>query len=441
MLGTQDKMAIICSLEHPDAPVIKNMTRTKVFLLQWLLVLVTFVVGFLSGGSLQAYSPTASFTFEDSLNGAIITKVLPGLDFSVPGGAWRFGDVRTGSYDAPYPRGAFMVDGNGFAWTAQAPGDARIAFTEGTATFFAADFSTKDSLTVTGYDSQDREIASAVVRANANTGRLTEARLEAPAGQGLAYVVIRGTQNRWIMDNLETDAPLYAEQESAESAFVTVAQLPSPNLAATSGSIVSYEIVATNRGRGSAKNVQITMPFDPAEVTVLDARFSRGGAWVSQLLTDTLRIETGPLGSGGDVMTATVRLRVLPGIAESTALGERLAYRWTDGAGGGSRQSNLPSLVIGQVEDSAPVFPLLIERTADGNALSLNSPIFVPGEPVALWYDTPDGRSVSAGTVAADGSGTLQVTLSVADLSPGRYQFVAFGTWSQLTAAGLLEIR
>lgn len=396
---------------------------------------------FLALGTVVQASSVNRLTFEASPNGTIIGDSLPGLDFSVPGGTWRFGDVRAGGYDAPYPRGAFAVDGNGFAWTGQAPGDAQISFTEGTATFFAAEFSTKDSLTVTGYDSQDREIASAVVRANANTGRLDEARLEAPAGQGLAYVVIRGTQNRWIMDNLETDAPLPAEQESAESAFVTVAQLPSPNLAAASGSIVSYEIVATNRGRGRAKNVEITLPFDPAEVAVLDARFSRSGAWVSQLLTDTLRIETGPLGSGGDVMTTTVRLRLLPGIAESTALGERLAYRWTDGAGGGAGQSNLPSLVVGQVEERAPVLPLVIERTADGSALSLSSPIFVPGESVALWYDTPDGRSVSAGTVAANGSGTVQASISTASLPAGRYQIVAFGQWSKLTSAGVAEIR
>lgn len=384
---------------------------------------------------------TTSLSFEDAPNGTVISDTLNGLDFSVLGGAWRFGDVRASGYNAPYPRGAFAVDGNGFAWTAQAPGDARIAFTEGTATFFVAEFSTKDTLTVTGYDGEGREVDSAVVRANANTGRLDPARLEAPAGQGLAYVVIRGTQNRWIMDNLETDAPLPAERGSAEPALVTVAQLPSPNLAAASGSVVSYEIVATNRGRGPAKGVQITVPFDPAEVAVLDARFSRGGAWVSSLLTDTLRIDTGPLGGGGDVLTATVRLRVLPGVAEGEALGERLTFRWTDRVRGGSGQSNLPALVAGQETADAPTYPLALEQPAPRAPLGLSSPLFIPNEPVAVWYDTPNGRSVAAGVFVADSGGSLRASLSTAELPPGRYQIVAHGQWSNLTAAGVVELQ
>ena len=78
-------------------------------------------------------------------------------------------------------------------------------------------------------------------------------------------------------------------------AFVTVVQRPSPNIGARRGQIVSYAIVATNRGHGEAKNTTIELPVDPAGVSVLDAQFSRPDAWVSALLTDSLIIQTGPL--------------------------------------------------------------------------------------------------------------------------------------------------
>ena len=412
--------------------------------------IVTLLVFCLSLATLPLYAASnIHYTFEDTPNSVIIGSSLSGLNFSVPNGHWRYGDARTGNYDAPYPRGAFAVEGNGFAWTAQAPGDARITFTEGTATFFAAAFSSKDSLNITAYDSQDREVTSAVLRANANTGRLDVVRLEAPAGKGIAYVVISGTQNRWIMDNLETDAPLPAPppdvplpaSPQAEPAMVTVAQLPSPHLDASPGSVISYDIVATNRGRGLAKNVKITLPFDPSEVSVLDAHFSRPTAWVSQLLTSTLQIDTGSLGGGNDVITATVRLRVLPGVAVGTQLSERLSFHWSDGGRGGDGQSNLPVLVVGQEATSVPTYPLTIDRAVGASTLSLSSSIFIPGEPIALWYDAPDGHSVGAGTVTADANGALHATLSIAGLPSGRYQFIASGTWSQLTATGLTAIR
>jgi len=424
----------------------RKQTTRKIYISSVLMIslrgMIAFFLPILGLGLLPSslYAASVKLTFESISDGNVVGESLPGLRFSIDTGSWRYGDVRTGSYDAPYPRGAFAVDGNGFAWTGQAPGDARISFTEGTATFFAAAFSTRDSLTVTGYDSEDQELASAVVRPNINTGRLTVARVEAPLDRSLAYVVIRGTQNRWIMDNLETDAPMMAQRENAESALVTVVQRPSPNLTVTSDSVVSYDIVATNRGRGSARNVQITVPFDPSEVAVLDARFSRQSAWVSRLLTDTLQVDLGPLGAGGDTLTTTLRLRVLPNVVTGTPLGERLAVRWNDGAGGGTSQSNLPILVTGALTSGLPSYPLEVGRVSSDNQLQLGTSIFIPNEPVALWYDSPDGRSVPLGMASVDASGTLQKVIAAGVMPRGRSQIVVSGLWSGLTAAGIVEL-
>jgi len=390
--------------------------------------------------AVPVYSATnVRLTFEDADDAAAISDTIPGLRFTVDGGGdWLYGDVSSGKYDAPYPSGSLAVDGTGFAWIGQQPGKARIAFVYGTASFFAADFSTKDGLEISAYNPQGQQIATRFVGINANTGRLTTARLIAPAGQGIAYVLISGTQNRWIMDNLETDAPQSLTKDKA--ALVRVVQQSTPNIGARSGDIISYTIVATNRGRGNAKNTVMTLPFDSSKVQIVDARFSRPDAWVSKLLTNTLQIETGPLGANGDVVTATVRLIVQPGLVVGTTLGERIQFNWSDQTQGGEGRSNQPQLAVASETLNLPTYPLTIDRSADKTSFSLSSLLFVPGEPVALWYDTPDGKTIASGTVTADDNGVLSAMLSTNKLQAGRYHIVAHGLWSQFTATAVAEI-
>jgi hypothetical protein len=390
-----------------------------------------------------AYAVSLKHDFEDATNASVIADSLKGLAFSVEDGDWYYGDVRAGGYDAPYPYGAYAVDGHGFAWTAKSLGDARIDFTAGTATFFAADFSTQYSLVISGYDSDDQVVDSAAVRPNINTGKLTSIRLEATVEQGLAYIIIQGTQNRWLMDNLETDAPLPIEPEIIEKpktiapAFVTVSQRATPNTSVQAGEVVVYELVTTNRGHGSASNVQISLPFDASEVKILDASFSRPTAWVSSLGANKLQVDTGGLGSGGDVITATIRLQVLEALPLGTALGERSSFRWSDKAQGGTGSSNTPQVVVGEVSANNATYALDVEQTEQ--SVIISSSAFIPKEPVALWYDTPEGKSISLGLVVADNNGSIKSTLSSEQFSSGLYQLVAYGQWSAITASNNIE--
>lgn len=406
----------------------RNKIACLVCILLFLLCIATTV---------SAHAALTHLSFEKAQDGARIANTIPGLRFSVPDGNWFYGDVRTGKYDAPYPRGAFAVDGHGFAWIGQRVGAGRIDFTTGTATFFAAAFSSKEGLSIIAYNSAGHQVAAQILRANDNTGRLDPVRLEAPAGQGIAYVTISGTQNRWIMDNMETDAPLpmSKQDESGPSALVTVVQQPTPNLGAPPGSVVSYTIVATNRGKGEAKNTVINVPFDPNEMRVIDARFSRESAWVSKLVTGTVEIQTGQIGSG-DTITGTLRMAVLLGSIVRTPIGERLSFRWSDSAGGGAGKSNLPILSVTSSSRNAPTYDLAVapERGTAGSTHTFISPIFAPNEPVALWYDTPGTVSIAVGTVTADNDGTFTTAFSTSELAPGAYMMVAHGLWTGFTA-------
>lgn len=224
----------------------------------------------------------------------------------------------------------------------------------------------------------------------------------------------------------------------SKPAFVTVTQRASPSLAARPGDTLTYTVVTTNRGAGAASDTTVTLPFDSARQSLLDATFSRKGAWVSSVSDGALVFQTGRLGSSGDVVTATLRFTVQPDLAAGTALGERLRFRWSDGRGGGSGESNLLPLVVAEAASDPPFYPLAVEAT--GSTRVFTSAIFAPNEPVALWRNTPDGAVVAVAQVKADANGAIRVALDASKLAAGDHSMVARGAWSELTAVAAFKI-
>jgi streptogramin lyase len=225
-------------------------------------------------------------------------------------------------------------------------------------------------------------------------------------------------------------------------ALVTVTQRTSPSQSVQRGGTLTYAIIATNRDKGSATDVAITLPFDPQLIQVLDAQFSRPGAWVSELKNDAVIIQTGSLG-GGDVVTATVRMVVQPAAANGARLSQRLTYRWEDASGGGQGRGNLPVVVVGDEDTNQSLYSLSVAPSsmASGSTLAFQGDIFEPGEPVALWYNTPDGRVVTAGRIIANDDGMIRRELDTAGLASGYYSMVAYGIRSEFTAVVAFEIR
>lgn len=217
------------------------------------------------------------------------------------------------------------------------------------------------------------------------------------------------------------------------SAVVSVVQRPAPNVSVVAGGLVSYTFVATNRGRGLATEAMITVPFDPAVVSVVDALTSRSATWVSKLGADFVEIRTGELASG-DTVTATLRMRVAASAPLGTSLAPRMTFEWNDRTGGGKSSGNLLPLVVGERDLATAQYPLALENSDDGFFFS--AAIFAPNEPVGLWYVIPSGRSVELGTTRADSAGLIDLELLIGDDAPGDYSLVAFGTWSGFTAVG-----
>jgi hypothetical protein len=236
------------------------------------------------------------------------------------------------------------------------------------------------------------------------------------------------------------------DEEHAKVSVVVVQAPP------TAADILTYTIKATNRGDGWAHYAKITVPFDAAALKLLDVQFSGTPAWVAASEAGSFEIRTERLNSGGGATTATLRFARQPGAATNAALADRLSYAWRDNAGGGRGRSNLPA------DAPQPFYPLAHREVAGKHSFSSN--LFLPGEPVVFWYQTPSGSTVAtevkrdliidaastnaddqgSNYVLADADGAFDLRFSTGDLSPGEYMMVARGDISGLTAVGMCQL-
>lgn len=223
-----------------------------------------------------------------------------------------------------------------------------------------------------------------------------------------------------------------------DPALISVAQMPVPNHAVAPGNRVVYTIEVVNHGRGRAKEVTVLMPFNPGFVRVVDASFTSPKAWVSSLGNDFLEFRTGPIASGGDILTATIRLEVAQNAPVATSLAGRLSFDWADSAGGGKGRSNLTILAVGAADDNRPFYSSDVSPSSGPNSArrSLSSPIFVPFEPVAFWYNLPNRQVEEAGILRADENGLIDAAFTPVGLGRNTYQIVVYGNWSRMTTVG-----
>ncbi len=209
-----------------------------------------------------------------------------------------------------------------------------------------------------------------------------------------------------------------------------------PGIQAAPGSIITLTLTATNAGHGSARDATLTLPLDPNLVKVLDARFSRADAWVSDLRADQVTIRTGYLSHDGDTVTGTLRLRLRDDAPHAAEVRFQAELTWSDSVKGGEGRGNRVTLHVGPEQDGLQ--PLKIQLLDDG--IQVSSGDFAPNEPVALWYDAPDGRSTAMGRVTADTEGAISVLFPSADRPAGRYQIVAQGIWSEAVATTVISL-
>ncbi|NNJ11858.1 VWA domain-containing protein [Chloroflexales bacterium ZM16-3] len=267
----------------------------------------------------------------------------------------------------------------------------------------------------------------------ATTITYTQADTCPQAGQAIDFSAAQGAPV--TVSNSETPLP-------PKPANVSVTITSEPNVTIGTSEIFTLTITATNNGKGDADDTEITLPFDPNLVSVLDATFSRGSGWVSQLNSDSIVMNTGHLDANGDSVSATVRFEVNASAAVGETIRSQADFTWSDKASGGSGTTNATYLTVSDGSTSVPFFALEVTpfNGPAGTTHDFRGTFFAPGEPVAFWYDTPAGDSVEVGRVTADSNGVAETSLDTSGLPPGTYTMVAYGIWSHITAVGVFQV-
>jgi hypothetical protein len=199
----------------------------------------------------------------------------------------------------------------------------------------------------------------------------------------------------------------------------------------------SYQLVARNNGRGAADSATLILPFDPTLQAVVDVHFSSARAWVSEAPTGTLKMQLGELG-GGDVVTATVRLRTLATAPIGTSLTVRAWVEWHAKANSGKARSNRLQLTITQdgVRNSLAALDMTPSKGTPSTLFKTIYDGFSSNERVSVWYHGPNGAAVGLGEFLADAEGRVDYDLSAKKLAGGRYTIVMYGQFSQVSATG-----
>ncbi|RRR75495.1 MAG: hypothetical protein EI684_04500 [Candidatus Viridilinea halotolerans] len=212
---------------------------------------------------------------------------------------------------------------------------------------------------------------------------------------------------------------------------------PSHNVSVAPGSIMAYDVVITNVGRGRSIRSQVVFPFDPNLVELVDASFDVPTTWVSAVRADALVINIGRLGGRDGSTRGTIRFRIRHDAPRGVAISGRIQVGWDDYSGSGRSHSNAFNVLIDANAVNNPTYTLAAEPAVApaGSPITFASGVFVPNEPVGIWYNRPDGTTTPVGTLRARADGSLQVNFSSHGLAAGTYSMVFFGHWSEFNAA------
>lgn len=237
---------------------------------------------------------------------------------------------------------------------------------------------------------------------------------------------------------------------------VTVVQRAYPNTEVHSGGIVNYEVeVRTSRSNGVG-NVMVHMNLNPSVAQVIGAEFIEleldtqkesvsGDAWVYERndALGKLSFQTGRI-SKDKAIVARIMVYVKMDAPAGALVSDRLTYEWISESGNTKiGLGNTSTLAAGASDVHQPHYMLYIDAdTAPIGAKRVftTDGIFAAGEPVALWYNTPQGFTFEVGVVPADLSGKIGFTLDTWSLGNGSYSMVAHGNWTGFEAVSVFNV-
>jgi hypothetical protein len=199
---------------------------------------------------------------------------------------------------------------------------------------------------------------------------------------------------------------------------------------------LSYEVRVINHGQGNVSGVQVKLPYNRQQTTLVGTQFVVGsGDWVSNIGTDSITVNFGPLAPGAK-RTGKLNYRVATTLANDTVISVRAAASWSDDRAGGNGATNWAPVLVGAgTANSAYVWMAVSPATGKAGTMhQFFTDRFIPGEGVIAWLNTPSGVKPLDLRGTADTYGRVSLSFSSVGLAAGNYSLVAYGARSNLTA-------
>ena len=148
-------------------------------------------------------------------NAEPIGSEIPGLVFSTTsGGDVCYADINSGWYSARsdngkvYEDGEYFVSGDVAGFISDLNDKAKVSFACGTASYLTVGYSSLFGLTVEAYDSSNNLLDSKTGPANTKSKGGTGLTYLTVSHSDIAYVLLHDSGSYWMIDNIDTDAPV-----------------------------------------------------------------------------------------------------------------------------------------------------------------------------------------------------------------------------------------
>ncbi len=210
------------------------------------------------------------------------------------------------------------------------------------------------------------------------------------------------------------------------SADISITLTPDPNVSVTPGSILAYQLRVRNFSSSDAARVLVHMPYDPHQLTVLDAQFTGTEDWVTGVQGDYLTMSFEDV-DGNSTRTATIRMLVAEQLPAGSVIYMWAGYGWDDDNGGGEGYSaNAAPVVVAEqpVNSGAAWLSVDPQVGPPGTIYSFFSDRFAPGERFSTTLNTPQGTQPLDLQGHADDLGRAWIVFDSTGLVPGSYELV-----------------
>lgn len=224
-------------------------------------------------------------------------------------------------------------------------------------------------------------------------------------------------------------------------ADIAIILTPVPNVGVTPGSILTYQVQVRNFNSSSADRVLVHMPYNPAQLQVLDANFTDSEDWITGVQGDYLTMSFGKV-AGHSSRTATIRMLVAQNLPVGTVINMWAGYGWDDGNGGGQGQSaNAAPVVVEADNINSGALWMSVEPPIGppGTLYGFFTNRFVPGERLHVSLNAPYGNQPVNMDRDADEMGQAWFVFDSTGYPPGAYQLAVRGERSgQLAVADFI---